>query len=162
MFHSIKPLFLNKPTLLVINKIDIVRLTDLPSETRSLVDTILSDKSVHLVETSCYTDEGVISVRNAACDALLAHRVEQKMRGNRIETVANKIHVAMPMKRDEVKREAFIPDIVKSMKKYDKEDPDRRRLERDEEQAMEGLGIFNQDRKSEPGCPACNYSEHCS
>jgi nucleolar GTP-binding protein len=90
-----------------------------------------------------------MAVRSVACDALLAHRVEQKLKGNRIEMVANKIHVAVPQKRDDVERAPCIPDAVKGRVKYDKGDPDRRRTERDEEQAMEGLGIYSTDMKSE-------------
>ncbi|RXK39585.1 nucleolar GTP-binding protein [Tremella mesenterica] len=147
LFHSIKPLFQNKPTLLVINKIDIVRLSDLTPDNREFLDSILSDKSVTVVETSTYTEEGVIDVRNKACDILLAHRVEQKMRGTRIDHVANKIHIAMPQKRDDVERTPFIPDSAKNRVKYDKTDPDRRRLERDEEQEIENMRIFTQDLK---------------
>jgi nucleolar GTP-binding protein len=148
LFHSIKPLFANKPVVLVINKIDIVRLADLTPENRAYVETILSDKSVLVVEASTYSEEGVMDVRNKACELLLAHRVEQKLRGNRIEAVANKIHVAMPKKRDDVERTAFIPDAVKTRTKYDAEDPERRKLERDTEQEMglnPWLGIYTQD-----------------
>jgi nucleolar GTP-binding protein len=139
---------MNKPTLLVINKIDIVRLSDLTPENRAFVETIISDKSVTVVESSCYTEEGVMNVRNAACDALLAHRVEQKLKGSRIESVANKIHVAMPQKRDDVERKAFIPEGVKDRVKYDKNDPNRRRVERDDEVEMENLGIYSSDVRS--------------
>ncbi|GMK57384.1 hypothetical protein CspeluHIS016_0402180 [Cutaneotrichosporon spelunceum] len=150
LFHSIKPLFANKPVVLVINKIDIVRLADLTPDNHAFVDTILNDKTVTVVEASTYSEEGVMDVRNKACEQLLAHRVEQKLRGHRIEAVANKIHVAMPQKRDEVERPAFIPDSVKSRVKYDGEDPERRKLEKDVEQEMATnpwLGIYTQDLK---------------
>ncbi|ORX36156.1 putative nucleolar GTPase [Kockovaella imperatae] len=147
LFHSIKPLFLNKPVILVINKIDIVRMSELSPENRAFVDTILADKSVISVEASCYSEEGVMNVRNVACEALLAARVEQKLKGSRINAVANKIHVAMPVKRDDVERKPFIPDAVKDRKKYDKNDPDRRMLERDEEQALDGIDIFRADHR---------------
>jgi nucleolar GTP-binding protein len=149
LFHSIKPLFNNKPVILVINKIDVLRLDELAAETRVLVDEIINLPEVTCVQTSAYTEEGVVNVRDKACDALLAHRVEQKLRGNRLEAVANKIHVAMPSKRDDVERPAFIPAAALAKKKYDKEDPERIRLERDEEQEMMGQGIFTQDLRSE-------------
>ena len=145
LFHSIKPLFLNKPVVLVINKIDIVRLSDLSAENKAFVDTITADPSVLVVEASTYSEEGVMDVRNAACEALLAHRVEQKLKGSRISGVANKIHVAMPVKRDDVERTPFIPDAVKSRVKYDKNDPDRRRLERDDEQDLNGIDVYSID-----------------
>ncbi|KAE8542203.1 hypothetical protein D1P53_001688 [Cryptococcus gattii VGV] len=151
LFHSIKPLFQNKPTILVINKIDIVRLSDLSEENRSYVDTILADKSVTVVEASTYTEEGIMNVRNTACDALLAHRVEQKLQGSRIEMVANKIHVAIPQKRDDVERKPFIPDTVAHKVKYDKDDPNRPKTERDYEQELDhsGMGVYSVDMKKD-------------
>ena len=102
-----------------------------------------------VVEASCYSEEGVMSVRNTACDALLAHRVEQKLKGNRIELVSNKLHVAMPQKRDDLERKPFIPAAVQGRVKYDKADPDRKRLERDDEQEMDGYRVYSIDTKSE-------------
>lgn len=155
LFHSIKPLFQNRPVILVINKIDIVRLADLTPENRAFVDTITADKTVTVVEASTYSEEGVMDVRNTSCDALLAHRVEQKLKGTRIDMVANKIHVAMPQKRDDVDRAPFIPDAVKSRVKYDKEDPMRQRLERDDEQDLShGAGVYSVDTKSEYSRPS--------
>ena len=149
MFHSIKPLFANKPTLLVINKIDVTRLEDLTPENRALVDEITSQEDVTLVQVSCYTDEGVNTVKTVACDTLLAHRVESKLKGSKINSVINRIHVAQPKPRDEVVREAFIPETAKLRQKYDKEDPNRRRLLRDVEAEEGGAGVFNINMKSE-------------
>lgn len=145
LFHSIKPLFANKPTVLVINKIDVRRLDELSPEDRAFVDEVANSPGVTLVQASCYTEEGVIGVRDHACDALLAHRVEQKLRGSRIEAVANKIHVATPAPRDTVARPAFIPEAALKKKRYDKEDPERIRLERDEEELDYVRGIITKD-----------------
>ncbi|QRV79842.1 nucleolar GTP-binding protein 1 [Ceratobasidium sp. AG-Ba] len=147
LFHSIKPLFAGKPTLLVINKIDVVRLDDLNDEQRDLVETITKMPEVQTVQVSCYSDEGVTEVKTTACDALLAHRVESKLRGTKINSVVNRIHVAVPQKRDNKVRAPFIPDIVKERKKYDKDDPERMRLERDEEAENGGAGVYNIDMK---------------
>lgn len=35
-----------------------------------------------------------------ACDRLLAHRVDTKMKGNKVNEVLNRLHLAMPSKRD--------------------------------------------------------------
>lgn len=149
LFHSIKPLFAGKPTVLVINKIDVCRLDDLEPSNRALVDEIINGEDVSVVQASTYTEEGVMDVRSTACDALLAHRVEQKLKGSRIESVANKIHVAVPKARDTVERPAFIPPTVAGRVKYDKTDENRRRVERDDEVEMEGKGIYSTDLKSQ-------------
>ena len=148
LFHSIKPLFANKPTMLVMNKIDVTRLEDLSPENRAMVEEIVNAEGVMNVQVSCYTDEGVMELKNKACDALLEHRVDQKLKGNKINSILNRLHVAQPKARDEVVREPFIPEAVKSKKKYDKEDPNRRRLERDIEAEEGGAGVYNINLKS--------------
>ncbi|KAF7303206.1 Nucleolar GTP-binding protein 1 [Mycena kentingensis (nom. inval.)] len=143
LFHSIKPLFANKPTMLVINKIDVMRLEDLAPEPRALVQEIIGAEDVKCVQVSCYSDEGVMDVKTQACDALLAHRVDTKVKGAKINSVINRIHVAQPKPRDDVVRAPFIPDAVKERRKYDKNDPERRTLLRDVELVEGGAGVFN-------------------
>lgn len=151
LFNSIKPLFANKPCLLAINKVDAKRLSDLEPERAALVQSIIdeSDGKIKLTELSTYTDEGVMEARNLACDVLLASRIETKMKGSKINTVLNRLHVSQPQSRDNVSREAFIPEAVAngSKKKYDSSDPDRPRTLRDEQEENGGAGVFNIDVK---------------
>ncbi|KZO95627.1 putative NOG1-nucleolar G-protein required for 60S ribosomal subunit biogenesis [Calocera viscosa TUFC12733] len=147
LFHSIKPLFAGKPTLLVINKIDVTRPEDLSEDNQALLATITQDPTVHMVQLSCYSDEGVTAVKTAACDALLAHRVDSKLKGNKINSIANRIHVAVPKARDDLVREAFIPEAAKNRIRYDKDDPVGRRLERDIEAEEGGAGVYNINMK---------------
>ncbi|PIL28017.1 hypothetical protein GSI_09868 [Ganoderma sinense ZZ0214-1] len=143
LFHAIKPLFANKPTVVVLNKADVSRLDDLAPERRAAVDEVLSGEGVRHVQVSCYTDEGVAVLKTTACDALLEHRVDTKLKGNRVNAILNRLHVAQPRARDDVVRAPFIPDAVKGRKKYDREDPSRRRLERDIEAEEGGAGVYN-------------------
>lgn len=89
-----------------------------------------------------------MDLKNKACDALLEHRVDTKLKGNKVNSILNRLHVAQPKARDEVVREPFVPDVVKNKKKYDKEDPERRRLERDIEAEEGGAGVYNINMKS--------------
>ncbi|KAL4897937.1 P-loop containing nucleoside triphosphate hydrolase protein [Aspergillus ambiguus] len=154
LFHSIRPLFANKIVFLVVNKIDVRRPEDLEPEYQEALQGILKSGDVELLQLSCTTTEGVTHVKNAACDKLLAERVAQKLKsgtnssgtpGGRLGDVLARIHVAQPM--GGVTREAFIPDEVKQLKKYDKDDPERRRLERDLEEENGGAGVYNIDLK---------------
>jgi len=149
LFHSIKPLFSGKPTILVINKIDVTRLEDLSPENRALVQEIMDKEDVQCVQVSCYSEEGVMELKNKACDALLAHRVETKLKGNKVNSIVNRVHVAQPVPRDDVERLPFIPDIVKEKKKYDKTDPEKRKLLRDIEAEEGGPGVYSLNLKSE-------------
>lgn len=61
-----------------------------------------------------------------------------------------KLHLTTPIARDDKKREPFIPAGVanKMQVKYDKADPERRKLERDLEEEQGGAGVYNVDLKS--------------
>ena len=142
LFHSIKPLFGGKPVVIVVNKSDVCKLADLSPEARAPIEEILNSEGIKHVQVSCYSEEGVMDVKNVACDALLAHRVDTKLKGSKINTVINRIHVAQPKPRDDVERKPFIPENVLSRKKYDKNDPERRQLERDIEEVEGGAGVY--------------------
>ena len=151
LYHSIKPLFANKIVYIVINKIDVRRPEDLDPEEQAQLQEILKSGDVEMLQASCTTTEGVSAVKNAACDKLLAERVSQKLKsgsntagtpGGRLGDVLARIHVAQPMGGV---RETFIPEAVKDLKKFDKNDPNRPRLERDLEEENGGAGVYSFD-----------------
>ncbi|KAF2636756.1 P-loop containing nucleoside triphosphate hydrolase protein [Massarina eburnea CBS 473.64] len=150
LFNSIKPLFANKLVFIVINKIDLARPEDLDPSVQEQLQGMLKSGEVELLQLSCTTTEGVMNVRNAACDRLLAARNAEKLKAGtnssgepngRLGDLLRRIHVAQPM--GGVTRETFIPEAVKNRKKYDPEDPDRPRLERDLEEEEGGAGVYN-------------------
>ncbi|KAJ3505834.1 hypothetical protein NLJ89_g7208 [Agrocybe chaxingu] len=147
LFHSIKPLFSGKPTMLVINKIDVTRLEDVHPDTRAMVQEIIDQEDVKCIQVSCHSEEGVMDLKNKACDALLAHRVDNKMKGSKVNSIINRIHVSQPKPRDEIVRTPFIPEAVKNKKKYDKSDPERPKLLRDVELEEGGAGVYNLNLK---------------
>ncbi|KAJ3315806.1 Nucleolar GTP-binding protein 1 [Boothiomyces sp. JEL0838] len=147
LYNSIKPLFANKPVMVVVNKIDIKKPEDLDPEQQELLNAITNDEEVTLALTSCYTDEGVMDVRNLACDKLLASRVEQKLKGTKIQSVINKLHLAQPVARDDKERPAFIPPAALNKIKFDPKDPNRPKLAKDIEEENGGAGVYNVDLK---------------
>jgi len=141
------------------NKIDVTRLDDLSPENRAFVDEIINSEGVLNVQVSCYTDEGVMELKNKACDALLQHRVDTKLKGNKVNSILNRLHVAQPKARDDVVREPFIPEAVKNRKKYEKDDPERPRLERDIEAVEGGPGVYNINMKKNYILPNPEWKE---
>lgn len=173
LFNSIKPLFANKPVFVVINKIDVCRPEELDPQRQELLNAFKVENSIGVdyVQLSCLSEEGVMNVRNTACDALLTHRVESKEKTKRVDNVANRIRVAVPQQRDQVTREAFIPDIIKQRQKQlderkvslersageaiaaideggGEEEAPKRRTERDLEAENGGAGVYSVDLKS--------------
>jgi nucleolar GTP-binding protein len=150
LFHSIKPLFANKLVFVVINKTDLMKPEDLDSELQEQLQGMLKSGEVELLQLSCTTTEGVMQVRNTVCERLLATRNAEKLKAGtnssgeptgRLGDLLRRIHVAQPL--GGVVRETFIPDAVKDRAKYDKNDPNRRKLERDIEEEEGGAGVYN-------------------
>ncbi|XP_063778007.1 GTP-binding protein 4 [Pseudophryne corroboree] len=135
LFDNIRPLFANKPLIIVLNKCDVKRVSELTEEQQKIFKE-LENEGLPVLETSTLTDEGVIQVKTEACDRLLAHRVETKMKGNKVNDVLNRLHLAVPSKRDEKERPPFIPEGALARKKRMDTDAPKKRLEKDIEEEM--------------------------
>jgi nucleolar GTP-binding protein len=154
LYKNIKPLFANKLTFIVVNKTDLL----VPDVLQEIIDSklqeVLKTGEAELLQISCAHEINVMAARNAACDRLIAIRNSEKLKAGtnssgeatgRLGELLRRIHVAQPL--DGVVREAHIPEAVKNKVKYDKEDPDRRRLERDIEEENGGAGVYSLDLK---------------
>lgn len=67
LYHSIKPLFANKPTVLILSKMDARRPEDLSPEEMALLESITNEEGVQVARLSCHTEEGVMEARNMVC-----------------------------------------------------------------------------------------------
>lgn len=84
LYESIKPLFANKPLLVVVNKVDVLRLEDLPENKRAILQPLEGKEDIPLLEMSTATELGVMEVKTQACEKLLAYRINQKMRTKKV------------------------------------------------------------------------------
>lgn len=166
LFHSIKALFVNKPVLVVVNKIDTVQFAALSAEDRALVEEMASeahrvahgihgnqdidmaDEEKTLLSMSTLTEEGVMEVKQVACDRLLTSRVERKLRGKKMPDVLNRMHVAMPSARDTVARPACIPPGVEEARKR-REAGERKKLQKDFQEEAGGGGVYSMDMRQQ-------------
>lgn len=156
LFHSIKSLFMNKPLVIVCNKIDIQPLDGLPEDDMKLImemkaeamKTLIaqgveaSDEGV-LLSMSTLTEDGVIAVKNAACERLLNQRVEVKMKSKKMNDCLNRFHVAMPKPRDNKERPPCIPQAVLEAKAKENAAKEKRKLEKDLENENGGAGVYS-------------------
>lgn len=133
LFESIKPLFANKPLIVVVNKVDICEIEDLDEARRAVIGRLENDPNIPLVTMSTLTEMGVSEVKTEACERLLSYRVDQKMRTKKVDGILNRLHVAMPVERDNIARPPCIPDgaLVKKQKNANK-----RKLEKELEEEM--------------------------
>ena len=162
LFHSIKSLFMNKPLIIVCNKTDLQPLDGIPEEDMKLVkdmeaeamktvmgqgDESTGEEGV-LLTMSTLTEEGVIAVKNSACERLLNQRVELKMKSKRINDCLNRFHVAMPKPRDQKERPPCIPEaVLEARAKQDAAEKETRKTEKDLEEENGGAGVYSASLK---------------
>jgi len=113
LFRSIKPLFANKELILVVNKVDQQPWETLDSEKKEMIEALVKDTNCSLMTMSNVSEHGVSEVKALACEKLLASRVDARVSGKKIEGVMNRLQVFHPTPRDNVVRDAHIPDTVK-------------------------------------------------
>merc|ERR1712136_659317 len=143
LFNNIKPLFANKPLIVVVNKIDVKKIEELSEERLKFFED-LKKEGISVMEMSTMTEAGVSEVKVEACDRLLAHRIEHKIKTKKVNDVMHRLTVAMPTPRDDVAREPFIPEATRRkleakrrhIKKKEEEEKGAKFAE-DEEENME-------------------------
>ncbi|XP_064644176.1 GTP-binding protein 4-like [Lineus longissimus] len=135
LFENIRPLFANKPLIVVANKVDVKRIDELEPE-RQKMFADLQEEGIQVIEMSTMTEEGVINVKTEACDRLLVQRVDVKMKGRKVGNVLNRLHVATPTARDQKPRPPCIPEAVQQKRDAMEVDKPKKRLERHIEEEM--------------------------
>nr|XP_043606011.1 nucleolar GTP-binding protein 1-like [Erigeron canadensis] len=160
LFHSIKSLFMNKPLIIVCNKTDLQSLEGISEDDKKLVEEMKSEALKTLIgqggevregaevllTMSTLTEEGVMAVKNAACDRLLEQRVEIKMKSKKINDCLNRFHVALPKPRDQKERPICIPQAVLELKAREAA-KEKKKLERDLEEENGGAGVYSASLK---------------
>ena len=162
LFHSIKPLFADKPLVVAINKTDVRKLEDLkPAADAALIDGMRDaargpaslrmegDDEDDLPTMSTLNEEGVSLVKQVCCDKLLAARVEQKLASPKSAEVLNRLHVAQPKPRDAVSRPAVIPHSV-ALNRMKKADGSLKIVtEKEMQDANGGAGVYSADLRKD-------------
>ena len=119
LFNSIKPLFQAKPLVICLSKIDLQPYTDLKAPEKKAIEELAKQSNAYLIQMSNETKDGIDDVKTKACDILLDHRLTQKAKDpKKAEAILNRLHIAQPMKRDNMSRLPNVPDtVVKGVKK---------------------------------------------
>jgi nucleolar GTP-binding protein len=149
LFGNIRPLFAAKPLIMVVNKIDVQPWETLAADKKTKIEAAAVDCRAHIIPMSNVSESGVSDVKNYACEELLKMRVEQKVSGKRIAGVINRLTVTAPAPRDNIVREASIPDSVlkarDAMATGEGKTGARKRLQKDIEKESGGAGVYSMD-----------------
>jgi len=112
LYKSIEPLFVGKPTVVVLNKIDVKKVEDLNEYQRGLIKS-LGGEHLTMVPMSNISEEGISQVKQIACDKLMQQRTEIILNNQKNDDILKRVHVAMPVPRDDKERPVHIPTIEK-------------------------------------------------
>ncbi|GAB5370790.1 hypothetical protein AAMO2058_001523400 [Amorphochlora amoebiformis] len=149
LFHNIKPLFSNKPLVIVANKIDLKKPEDVEPDDQKLIQTMVKDGKAKIVPMSNVSEEGVHEVKTSACATLLDHLVQRKSRSKKAESILNRLTVQRPVKRDDKVRGTSIPASVLARRRAKKEGKSipnvSLKTEKDLELEKGGPGVYNHD-----------------
>ena len=147
LFDSIRPLFKNKPLVIIANKTDLRKYTDLPEKDRKLIEEVAKEHQTYLIQMSNTTGNGVFDVKSKACDILLNYR-EVKNSGAKTKDITglDKIYIAKPTQiRDNRKRTPNIPQSFLEEKKIKLNEEKNEKF--DEEKFLREDNINNLEKK---------------
>lgn len=145
LFHNIKPLFKNKPIVLVLTKTDLKTWNDLEQETRDAIEAIGKEHNSYILALSNKTKVGVDEVKAKACDILLDFRFAQKSENvGKMRAVENRLHVAVPQKRDDKERPPQIPEsVILARQRMDSGEEVKRKTVKEIQEEEGGAGVFS-------------------
>lgn len=147
LFLNIKPLFANKPVVLVFTKIDLKTMDALDACDRERLFTLAQQEGITTVEMSNKSGEGINIVKSKACDTLLAHRMNQNSDSlaagstylKKEEDFLRGLHVIHPKKRDNKERPAMIPKAILEKQPLSLGRPTLKEIQ----EQHGGAGVFN-------------------
>ena len=143
LFHSIKPLFKNKPLLVILNKTDARPIEALEDGQKHLIESMKIEDNVTFLPTSCLTTIGIDEAKNTACELLLKQRVESKIAQHKDSQIASRIHVTSVIVS--ASRPPCIPESVKIQQKKESEIPNQKAVQ----EAHGGAGAYSTDLRRE-------------
>mmetsp|Transcript_8593 Transcript_8593/g.32320 ORF Transcript_8593/g.32320 Transcript_8593/m.32320 type:complete len:674 (-) Transcript_8593:61-2082(-) len=148
LFRNISPLFANKQLVVVCNKTDVRPWEELSGEVQAEIEGMVAEvgNNATLMKMSVKSEDGVMTVRNEACDRLLQQRVDQKLSRKKVDGVLNRLTVVRPAPRDGAPRRTFIPESVLAKRDGTAMDTDvKKRTEKDRMWENGGPGVYKPD-----------------
>ena len=146
LFNSIKPLFKSKPIVLVLSKTDLKKWEDLAPATQQSIEAIGKEQNAYVISMSNKSGEGIAELKSKACDILLDYRFAQKTENvGKMRAIENRLHMAVPQKRDDKERPAQIPEsVVSARQKMEAEhaEEEKKKTVKDMQEEEGGAGVY--------------------
>ena len=116
LYRNIHPLFVGKPLFLVCTKRDVLKYEELAPQEKQMIDEACAESRATLMHISSLEEQGIMELRNAACEQLLQLRIANKMASNKSKSLLDKIQIVRPKPRDNVNRAVEIPESVQRLR----------------------------------------------
>jgi nucleolar GTP-binding protein len=98
--------------MIVMTKTDLLDPNVFSPQHKQMIEEISKGDNVVLLPMSTHSEEGIAEVKKTACEALLAQRVQVRMKGSKMSEISNRMHLAEPVARDNTERPHQIPETV--------------------------------------------------
>lgn len=152
LFTSIKPLFKNKPLVIILNKTDIKPYSEVSQKDKDVLEALAKEHNTYLIQMSNISGDGVSEVKSAACEILTEYRQANQASGRKLKStgdnILDKIYVAQPHQiRDNRKRNPNIPENVLIEKEREELESRERmnNLSLEEKKALEQIQLRDGD-----------------
>eukprot|EP00201_Polytomella_parva_P017223 CAMPEP_0175061054 /NCGR_PEP_ID=MMETSP0052_2-20121109/13375_1 /TAXON_ID=51329 ORGANISM="Polytomella parva, Strain SAG 63-3" /NCGR_SAMPLE_ID=MMETSP0052_2 /ASSEMBLY_ACC=CAM_ASM_000194 /LENGTH=691 /DNA_ID=CAMNT_0016326873 /DNA_START=32 /DNA_END=2107 /DNA_ORIENTATION=- len=168
LFHSIKPLFANKPVMIVCNKIDVKKPEEISEADRALIEGMVKEArkisnggiagainggddgdDKYCMFMSTLSEDGVMQVKQIACERLLEALVNLKASGKKAASAAVDLHIVQP-KQGAVAAAASRPPVIPAgvaEARARRQAGERKRTEKDLQEENGGAGVYSADLK---------------
>lgn len=149
LYHSIKPLFRNRPLLVILNKTDLRKLSELSDEEKKLLETMkdvdTGGAEVQFFETSCAKREGVDAALKKGCELLFEKRVDQKVKTGKADSFRSRLHITTVSAPSS--RPPCIPETILRARDgvVDMEDGEVELTEKQRMEELGGAGVYSVD-----------------
>lgn len=146
LFEGIKPLFVNKPHLLILTKTDLKKVENLEPEQKTCLEEFIKRNEIEYVELSNQEGDSVFDVKKKACDILLKYRMSNEEKNiaknaglKREEDYLRGVKIFEPVKtRDDKERPSTIPADILAGNKHVLGRPNMKQMQ----EAHGGAGVF--------------------
>lgn len=106
LYNTIKPLFKNKPVLVLFNKCDAKKVSELTVEKRVAIEQWVAENNLQTLEVSTLEGIGIEEAKTKACETVMGVKqsIPDKYKIKSEESYLNGVYVAKPKKRDNIER----------------------------------------------------------
>lgn len=110
MLRGVKPLFKNKPIIIVFSKADLKTVSQLDTAQTQELNQIFKDfPQIRKIELSTLTQMNIGELKKLACELFTEYKLKQDNNEEKTNKILARMHVAQPKKRDEILRKPFLP-----------------------------------------------------